>query len=196
MTRPDVQRRPPLAFRLGRVYVQVPSLIAMTVVWALLFGELSVGVVLSGLLVSLAIVLIFPLPPVDPGLRLRPWPFLVFLGRFATDLITASVKVVGQAFAFGRLPRSSVIGVPLRSRSDLLLTMTAVTLSVIPGSVIVEVRYATSTLFVHVLGAADPAAAEAARRDVWALEERITRAFGTREDLARLEGTPVAGGTL
>lgn len=187
MTRPTGTPLPPWSFTVGRRVIQLPLVASLLVVWVLLYGEVSPAVLASGLAVALAIVWVFPLPAMDSGLRLRPYGLLVFTAHFAVDLVLASARVVRTAFSFGRIPRSSVIAVPLRTESDVLLTGTAVTVSVIPGSVIVEVRYATSTLFVHAFDAQDRAAADAARRDVLRVEERVTKAFGTRADIMRLE---------
>ncbi|MEY9213925.1 Na+/H+ antiporter subunit E [Thermobifida halotolerans] len=182
---PVVPDRPPWNLRIGRRVVNLPMLALLTAVWVLLFGDLSPNTVAGGLLVGLVTMLVFPLPPVAWGARLRPAAFAVFLGRFAVDLVLATARVVAQTLAFGRPPRSSVIAVPLRTRSDLLFTLTAVCVSVIPGSVIVEVRSGTFTLFVHMLGA-DAEDTEEARRNVLALEERVVRAFGTRSEIERM----------
>ncbi|RCV54768.1 Na+/H+ antiporter subunit E [Marinitenerispora sediminis] len=191
MTAPSDRPRPPARLRVGRRAVHLPTLGVLVVVWAMLYDEVSAGVLLSGVLVGLAVLLAFPMPAVDSTLRLRPWACVRLLARTAVDIVLASARVLRYTFAFGRVPHSSVIRVPLRTRSDLMLTGTAVALSVVPGSVLVEVRYATRTLFVHVLGAANAAAADAARADVLRLEERVVRAFGTREDIRLLEA---AGG--
>ncbi|MDA8372414.1 MAG: Na+/H+ antiporter subunit E [Nocardiopsaceae bacterium] len=186
MTPPTDTDRPLMSIQVKRRTIRLHALLVLAAAWVVLFGELSVATVLSGLLVGLAVMLVFPLPPLGVGLRLRPWPTLTFFARFAADLVVSSARVVAQAFALGRMPHSSVVAVPLRSRSDLVLTLTAVTVSVIPGSVIVDVRYATSTLFVHLLGV-EADAVEPARRNVLSLERRLARAFGSREDIERVE---------
>lgn len=186
MTPPSViPKRSPLDLRIGRRIINLPTLLTMTVVWMLLFGELSLTMALGGVLVGTLIMLVFPLPTVSLGLRLHPVGLAVFLGHFIVDLVVSSARVVAQSFA-RRPPRSSILAIPLRTRSDLLLTITAICVSVIPGSVIVEVRSGTFTLFVHMLGT-DVDAAEDARRKVFALEERVARAFGTREEIERVE---------
>ena len=131
--------------------VAASTLLTLTVVWMLLFGELSLTMALGGVLVGTLIMLVFPLPTVSLGLRLHPVGLAVFLGHFIVDLVVSSARVVAQSFA-RRPPRSSILAIPLRTRSDLLLTITAICVSVIPGSVIVEVRSGTFTLFVHMLG--------------------------------------------
>lgn len=185
-TSPEFPRLPPLSIRLGARVIPLPTLVSLVIVWVLLFGELSVATVLSGLLAGLAITLLLPLPPLDSGFRVHPIATAVFLAHFAKDMVVASARVVAQAFAFGRLPRSSIIAVPLRTRSDLLLTFTAICVTVIPGSVVVDVRSGTHTLFVHVLGAR-AGDVEQARRDIFALEERIVRAFGPRREINLVE---------
>ncbi|GAA3978901.1 Na+/H+ antiporter subunit E [Thermobifida alba] len=191
MSSPPVRpERSPLDIRIGRRLINLPTLLALTIVWALLFGDLSLTTVLGGVLVGLATMLVFPLPSVALGMRLHPIGLVVFLWHFVVDLVLSSARVVAQSFA-RRPPRSSILAIPLRTRSDLLLTITAVCVSVIPGSVIVEVRSGTFTLFVHMLGT-DVDDAEQARRDVFALEERVARAFGTREEIERVEAGGVA----
>ncbi|WP_285758677.1 Na+/H+ antiporter subunit E [Nocardiopsis ansamitocini] len=180
-----------MSVRIGQRVIQLPTLAGLLIAWVLLFGELSVNTVVSGLLVGLLVMLVFPLPPLDSGFRIHPRATLFFLVRFVVDMAQATVRVLATAFSFGRIPHSSVIAVPLRTQSDLLFTLTAVCVSVIPGSVIVEVRSATHTLFVHVLGAGAEDV-EQARADVLRLEERVVRAFGSRGEIERLAST---GGT-
>ncbi len=76
-----------------------------------------------------------------------------------------------------RRPTSAVIEVDLASDSDFVMTVVAEIVSLIPGSVIVEARRSTHTLFLHVLDVDDDADAESARRRVLAQERRVLRAF-------------------
>ncbi|NEE52457.1 Na+/H+ antiporter subunit E, partial [Streptomyces sp. SID8455] len=84
----------------------------------------------------------------------------------------------------------AVIGVPLRCRGDLMLAAVAVAVSNVPGGSVIEVRRATATVFLHVLDADRPEELEAARRQVWRLEELTVRAFGTRDEIARVAAPP------
>jgi multicomponent Na+:H+ antiporter subunit E len=74
------------------------------------------------------------------------------------------------------------------------MTMTAVALSLIPGSVVLEVEREQSLLYLHVLGSVKKnsgtprdeqivTANEAVRTRVLGLERQIVRAFGSRADL-------------
>ncbi|HEU5028398.1 MAG TPA: Na+/H+ antiporter subunit E [Spirillospora sp.] len=167
--------------------IRLPALVWLTVVWMLLWDRPTVGNLLTGLVLAVLLQLAFPLPPVGPQLRLRPLGLAVFVLRAAADLLHSAGPLAWQAAGGrGRARRNSVIAVPLRTRSDLVLTVMAISLSATPGTLVLDVRHSDATLFLHVLGAADDAAVAKARRDVQALERRTVRAFGTRDDLRAL----------
>ena len=155
----------------------------LTVVWVLLWGDLSVGNVLAGIGVALAVAAALPLPAIASGGRLRPIGFVALLAHFARDLVVASVQVALLAFR-RRAPSSAVIGVRLRSSSDLYLTLTAELCSLVPGSLVVEAHRLTRTLYLHVLDVDTAGGVEAARQSVRDQEERVLRAFASDAQLA------------
>jgi multicomponent Na+:H+ antiporter subunit E len=163
----------------------VAALVVLTLVWVLLWDQVSLFLVVTGVLLSLLVFLVFPLPRIDRPGRIRPWPLAVLVGQLVLDLVRSSVRVVALAFA-RRTPRSAIIRVRLRSRSDLVITLTTELVSVVPGSIVLEVRRATSTLYVHVLDTVEPAALERAAQDVLDAEARVLRAFGTDEEVQLL----------
>ncbi|MYS83573.1 Na+/H+ antiporter subunit E [Embleya scabrispora] len=166
----------------------------LTVVWVALWGTLTIANVLTGLVVAVLLQVLLPLPPAPGRLVFRPFGLVRFVVRFALDLVVSSLRVAWQALWPGRLPRSSVVGVALATRSDVLLTLTVLALNVIPGSIVVEIRRGRPTmLFIHALGADTPASVEAARRAVVRLEARVVAAFGTREERAVSTGTSGGG---
>ncbi|MEU9203705.1 Na+/H+ antiporter subunit E [Streptomyces sp. NPDC048332] len=169
--------------------LDLPLIAWLTVIWVLLWSSLNWANVLTGVVVAVAVCLAFPLPQVDLGLRLHPWGIVRLVVYLLYDMYTSGVKVTRQIFA-GHPHRAAVIAVPLRCRSDLMLTATAVAVSNVPGGSIIEVRRATATVFVHVLDADLPAELDAARRSVWRMEELTVRAFGTRDEIERVAGPP------
>ncbi|WP_017542824.1 Na+/H+ antiporter subunit E [Nocardiopsis prasina] len=182
--------------RLGKV--QIPVALGMTVVWMLLFDGFqprteSLGIALLGFTVSVAIMMVFPLPPIVPGFRFWPVQGVRMFFYVLVKMAVASFQVTAQVFRPGPPVKSSVVSVRLRTDSDLMLVCTAITVSVIPGSVIVEVAQPEHVLYVHVLGAESEAEAEKAKEDILELEERIVRALGTRENIAELEAAQAAG---
>ncbi|NED95048.1 Na+/H+ antiporter subunit E [Phytoactinopolyspora alkaliphila] len=164
--------------------LQWPVVLWLTAAWVLLWGELSVGNVLSGLIVAVVVILVFPLPPIAFNGRFRPVGLFRLVARFYIDLALASLDVARLALRIGKQPKSSVIRVDLRARSDLYMVLTAELLSLIPGSVVVEADRSSWTLYLHVLGAETSDDIERARRTALQQEGRLIRAFGSDAELA------------
>ena len=173
--------------RAGPGVAQVGTLV---VLWVLLWGHLSVANVVSGLVVAAFLAWLLPMPSPRPDVRLRVWALPRFVLGVGWDLLASSVQVVYEALRIGREPVNAVIAVPLRTRTDLTLTITALVMSIVPGTVVVEVRHATGTLFLHVLGVRD---LDRARRSVWRTEELVVSVFGTRTDLAAVRDGHAGG---
>ena len=167
----------------------------LTVVWVALWGDVSVANILGGLAVSVAVCLVFPLPPLRMGLHVNllrlGWLVLHFLG----DVVAASAQVAWVTMQLGRQPRNAVIEVDLRTRSDLVLTIVAEMVSLVPGSLVVEARRSTHTLFLHVLDAKDMSGAERMRTQVFALERRVVRALGPESETETEHQQPTEEGS-
>lgn len=175
--------------RLGRI--QIPLALGMTFVWMLLFNgfqwrQESLGLFVLGFLVSITIIVVFPMPPISPGFRMRPLQTVWMVSHISWQMVLASIQVTRQIFQRETV-KSSVIKMPLRTDSDLMLVCTAIVTTVIPGSVIIEVAPEEHVMFVHFLGAKDEAGVEKARKGIFKLEERIVRALGTRQNVADLD---------
>lgn len=169
-----------------KVTNQLPLLVALVLLWVLLWEDLSVGNLLSGTLVAVAVTRLFYLPPVELSGRFNLYWALVFAGHFAVDLVKSSWQVARNAFTPQYVPSNAVIGVSLHTSSDLLMTVTAQALTLIPGSLIIEADRKNTTLYIHVLDVADDEEVEEARRNVWKVEERLIRAIGSSEECALL----------
>ncbi|MEU1885691.1 Na+/H+ antiporter subunit E [Micromonospora rifamycinica] len=172
--------------RTGRRRDQVIALGWLVVVWNLLWGQFSPANLLTGLLVGGAVLLFFPLPPVSFGGRLRPRALLTLAGVFVVELVSASIHVATIAVRPGFRPRGAIIGVTLRVRTDLNLALTAELLSLVPGTLIVEVDRDAGVLYVHVLDVRSPADLTGSRDRILAVEERIVRAVGSDAELRKL----------
>jgi len=62
--------------------------------------------------------------------------------------------------------------------------------SLVPGSLLIEVSRSHWALHVHILDTPDPAAVQRARDHVWAQERRVVEAFGTADDIDRVRQSP------
>jgi multicomponent Na+:H+ antiporter subunit E len=164
---------------------QLPLVGGLALLWVLLWGTWSWANVLGGIAVAVAITWVLPLPPVLEHARLRPWPVAVLLATFVRDLMVSSAQVSWLAVR-RRPPRAAIVGVQLRSDSDLLLTLVTQTLNLLPGSMVLDVDRTTKSLLMHVLVVRDEREVEAHRADALRVEERITRAFGSAREVAAL----------
>lgn len=171
---------------------QWPMVVGLMVLWMLLWGTFSVANVVTGLLIGVVVCVVFPLPPIETQLRLHPLGFVRFAAFFLADMLVSSWRLIPYILAPGP-PPCSVIGVRMRCPGDLMLTLTAVAISAVPGSTVLEVHRATGTLYLHAMGTPGDRARRAALR----LESRVVRAFGTREDIraVRSGATRWAGST-
>ena len=154
-------------------------LVWLTVVWVALWGDLSLLTVVYGVLVAVAVCLVFPLPRIGLELHVRPLHLAWLVMRFLGDVVVASAQVAWTTLQLRREPRNAVIEVQLRTPSDFVLTVVAEMTSLVPGSLVVEARRSTHTLFLHVLDARDQAGVDKMRRDVHALERRVVLALGS-----------------
>lgn len=156
----------------------VPTLFIL-VVWLALWGEVSAVNVASGVLVVAVLALLFR--PEPRGHRLHFLGLVRLLGVFVWRLLSSSATVVLAVLAPtpARL-RSGVVGVPLSHPSTLVATIVADAISLTPGTLTLEARYADESpestppvLYIHVLGLSDPAAI---RDDVRRLEALVMSA--------------------
>jgi multicomponent Na+:H+ antiporter subunit E len=166
---------------------ELPLLVWLVFVWGALWQDFSAGNLLFGALIAVAVARLFYLPPVELGGRfnvLRAVPFaLVFLGK----VVAASFQVFFLAVAGGPRVISAVVAVPLRSHSDLLVTATGHVISLIPGSVVVEVDRSTSTLYIHGINVRDANDVARLRQEVRDTEAGLIRIMGTRAELSALK---------
>ncbi len=157
--------------------VQPFTLLWLTLVWVALWRDLSVANVVAGLLVAVAVSLAFPLPRLRTGGRVHPWHLSTLLARWLLDAVVASFQVAALTLRFRRRPRSAVVAVDLRTESDLVLTLVAHLSTLVPGTLAVEARRHTHTVYLHVLDLGDDSV-ETFREEALALEGRVMRAFG------------------
>ena len=157
-------------------------------VWVALWGTVSVGNVLAGVVVGVVVTTLLRMAPMDFHGRVRFWGLARLTGRFVVDLVRGSVEVTMIALRIGYVPTGAVIGVRLRSHSDLYLTLTAELCSLVPGTVVVDAHRLTGTLYLHVLdvthgGQTAERGIEVARANVLAQEERVLRALASDAEL-------------
>ncbi|MGZ4572411.1 MAG: Na+/H+ antiporter subunit E [Blastococcus sp.] len=175
---------------LERLRHQIPLMVWLVLVWILLWGSWSWADLISGALVALLVTALLPLPAVTGGLRVRPWPLVSFVGHFLLDLVVSGAQVAWQALRPGGHRRSAIVRVQLRVDSDLLLTIVAEVLSLVPGSLVLDLDREERTIALHLLHVRDRYDVDRQKTGVLAMEDRVVRAFGTADDIAALEREP------
>ncbi len=166
-----------------RFELQPRAVIALTVIWLALVGQLNWFTVVSGLLVSWWITVMFPLPAVQYRGRLRLFGLVRLALATLKDLAVASTTLAIQAFNPRFYPHAAVVRVPLVSDSDLYQTQTAQLVSIVPGTIVIEVRKSNRILYLHVFDVADAEAAAQAVRDALQVERNVMGGFASRAEL-------------
>lgn len=165
---------------------ELPLLIWLVVVWGALWQDFSPGNLLFGTLIAVVVARLFYLPPVELSGRFHVLRAIVFAGIFLAKVVEASWQVLFLAVARGPRVISAVVAVPLRSRSDLLVTATGHVISLIPGSLVVEVDRSTSTLYIHGINIRNAEDAAGLRKEVRETEAGLIRIMGTKDELSAL----------
>ncbi|SDF62758.1 multicomponent Na+:H+ antiporter subunit E [Blastococcus aurantiacus] len=172
---------------------QLPLLLWLVLVWNLLWGTWSWANLISGVLVALGVTLLLPLPPVVGGARVRPVALVRFLVHFVVDLVSSGALVAWQTVRPTGIDRSAIITVQLRTDSDLLLTILTESLTLVPGSMVIDLDREHRTIALHILHVRDQSDVERQRDAVLAEEERVVRAFGSPDEIASLDSAPGTG---
>ena len=170
-----------------RIWQQLPLLVVLVLLWMMLWGSLTPLTIVTGVIVAVGVTRAFYLPPVELSGRFNPLWFVVFLARFLLELVKASFQVAWRALSPSPIGRSSVVAVQLLTRSDFITTLTAIAVSLIPGSIVVEVDRAGGVLYVHAIGAAKREQIDKVRDDVLDIEVLIVRALGSTDDLRSIQ---------
>lgn len=157
--------------------LRVAAVVWLVLVWVLLWGNVSVANLLSGLAIALVITLLLPLPPVPVEGRLHPLSLLRLVAVVAWYLVVSSVQVAWLAIRPGPPPLSAVLRARLRLKSDLVLSLAVSINNLIPGAIVVEVDQARRIIYVHVLDVGTERAVARFYRQVGTIERLLIRSF-------------------
>jgi multicomponent Na+:H+ antiporter subunit E len=166
---------------------ELPLLVWLVIVWAALWQDFSAGNLLFGALIAVVVARLFYLPPVELGGRFNIVRAVPFALMFLAKVVAASFQVLYLAVARGPKVTNAVVAVPLRSHSDLMVTATGHVISLIPGSLVVEVDRSTSTLYIHGLNVRNAEDVVSLRKEVRDTEAGLIRVMGTKDELAALK---------
>jgi multicomponent Na+:H+ antiporter subunit E len=182
MTRVSRARRLAVAWR-----YDVPLVVGLVVLWALLWGSWTPLTLLCGLVVALLTTQLLPLPPVPLSSRFSVPALLRFLVVWTGLVVAASFRVAWTAVRRRGVRRSSIVLVQLHTTSEMTFTLSTLAISLVPGSYVVEVDLPRRRILLHVLDTERLEQVEAERMAAIRLEAMVVRAIGSRQDVDELD---------
>lgn len=162
------------------------------VMWILLWGDLNLANVVTGAVLAIGLVVLFPPDATnDDPIVVRPVAAASFSVWFLWALVVTNVAVAKEVLLPGSRSEihPAVVACYLRTESGRLATLVANAITLTPGTLTIDARGRPAVLYVHVLAFES---IEATRAEVEDLERRIVRAFGTSAELARITGSAAA----
>lgn len=162
---------------------EFPLLLGLIITWMLLWREITWLSFISGVIVAIGAMRLFYLPPVELAGRFNVWWALRYLGFFLWHLALASFQIAWMAVRPGPPPRTAIIAVRLRTSSDFILTLVGLTVSLIPGSLVVEIDRYSSTLYLHVINTPTQREIRQMRQQTRHIEKLLIRAAGPRAEV-------------
>jgi len=166
-------------------------LIWLTLVWILLWGDVSAANIISGLAVAAAITYLLPLPavPVEGRIHLVSLARLILLVTWY--LFLSSLQVAWLAIRPGPPPLTAVLRARLNIKSDLVLALEVNIINLIPGSIVLEIDQARRLIYVHQLDVGTDRAVKQFYHQIHQVERLLVASFErdsewrptTREDV-------------
>ncbi|MCX4098990.1 Na+/H+ antiporter subunit E [Nocardia sp. alder85J] len=157
--------------------VRIGVLLWLGVVYMALWGDVSVGNLLAGLVIAAVVTASLPLPRVTVTGRIRPLPLLELLLASAYYALESSLQIAWFAIRPAGAPTSGVLRMRLSIRSDLVLVLCTDLLNLIPGTMVLEIDRTNPTVWVHVLDVGSDAAVEKFYRSTRRLERLLIDSF-------------------
>lgn len=151
-------------------------------VWLLLWGRFDAATVTGGAAVVVVAYAVSRLPTVPMVTRIRPVRLTEAALEFAWGLLVSSVVIGRHAVRAPGRVRGAVIEVSARSRSELVILAVTTSVSLRPGTLMLDVDWRRSLLRIHAMPVRGHDEADAARRGVLGTERRLMRALVTPGD--------------
>ena len=101
--------------------------------------------------------------------------FFSFLAYYAWELLKSNAVILYEILTPGLDMRPGVIGIPIRAKTDLEITILANLITMTPGTLSLDISPDRRTLYIHAMYIHDP---EALRKDIQEnLERRVLELF-------------------
>jgi multicomponent Na+:H+ antiporter subunit E len=151
-------------------------------IWLLLWGEVSVANVGTGLVVAALLLVVFPRTPSTTRFVVRPVPTLRFLVFFVREMVESVVLLSREVLSRRSRFHTGVVAVPVHGCPNSLLAAVANLIALTPGTMTVRIETDPQILYVHVLIFHD---IETVRAKIEQLNRLVVLAFARKDDCAR-----------
>ncbi|TDQ48240.1 Na+/H+ antiporter subunit E [Actinorugispora endophytica] len=162
---------------------RLPTVLWLTVMWVVLWGDPSPGTAVAGFAVASVCYSAARLPHIPVRLGFRPQHALRLVLHVGYDMLLSSVRVAFHGLWRPKRTRGAIVAIPVRTDSDFLLAMFSGLVSLVTGTLVIELNRNQGVLYVHGLPVNGPDGPEELRAQVRRTEELLVLAFGTAEDL-------------
>ena len=159
----------------------------LVVVWVALWRDVSVANIVSGILVSVGVIWLFP-PERRSALAVKPLALARFVFAVLWSIVRANVIVAWEVVTPANRINEGVVAVELASSHPVVITLVSHAIGLAPGTMVIDVEEgeggAPSLLYVHVLHLRE---VDDVRREVLDLERLALAAVAGSEDVAAQE---------
>lgn len=157
------------------------SILWLTIMWVLMWGELSIGNVAAGFFLAVLITFSLPLPKLPVNVQKIRWvPLLGLLLEFCKDLVFSSLHVAWIAMRSSPQPPAAFVKVPMRVADDLVFAFAVGILNLQPGGTVSDFDLDTQEITVHLLNGSSQKAIEREISNINQLETRLNQIFVAR----------------
>lgn len=171
------------------IALRVTTVLWLAVAWIMLWGDISPGTIIAGVLIAVVVMVVFPLPRRPVLGQLNFFAAVSLCLYVFRKVVVSSFHVAWLAIRPGPLPESALLVAPMRLQTDFVLALAVNTLNIIPGGIVVRIDERNRQVVMHVLEAGTPQQIEKFYADIEAIEWRYVRAFEPPENLVALEKT-------
>jgi multicomponent Na+:H+ antiporter subunit E len=163
--------------------LSVSLLVWLLLVWVMLWGRITVAVVVFGLVVALGVRLLFPLPDVRSRFFAHPHRLVGLVAYLTWDVVLSGLRVVWLVLRHGSSTKGAVIAVPVLSDTEQVIVVAANLLSLAPGNFVLQIDRERLIFYVYALDVRSPAQADRVHDELLNRQLRVIKAFGTAQEI-------------
>jgi multicomponent Na+:H+ antiporter subunit E len=141
---------------------QTGQVVLLVALWLLAWGEITVANVISGVVVTVALLAVFPSRKrSDTNVELRAVGAVRLLAYIVAQLVRSNVVIAWEILRPRSTVRPGILAHRLQRPSEEVITVMTSVIALSPGTMTVDVDRDSTTVYVHFLLLRDVAAARA-----------------------------------